>query len=128
MSSARWQKVEEIFHEALSRQPDARSAFLAAVCGENLALRREVESLLKAAGEASGYLDRPAMQVAAQTLSREPKGGLTGRKFANYLVGSLLGVGGMAEVYRARDTSLERDVALKVLIGSSGLDAEGIAR
>ena len=128
MSSASWKKVEEIFHDALTREPGTRSAFLAEACGSDVELRREVESLLKAAGEESGSLERPAMELEAQTLSREPKGVLTGRKFANYLVGPLLGVGGMAEVYRARDTTLDRDVALKVLIGSSGLDSEGIGR
>src|SRR4051812_11577184 len=109
MSSARWKRVEEIFHAALTCEPGTRTAFLGDACGSDVELRREVESLLKAAGEEPGYLERPALEVEAQTLSREPQGALTGRKFANYLVGPLLGVGGMAEVYRARDTTLDRD-------------------
>jgi hypothetical protein len=128
MSSARWKKVEEVFHAALERAPGNRSAFLGEACGGDPELRREVESLLKAAGEESGYMDRPAMEVEAETLSREPTGALTGRRIGKYLVGPLLGVGGMAEVYRARDLDLDRDVAIKVLIGSSGLDPEGIGR
>ena len=128
MSSARWKKVEEIFHAALDRDPSARGVFLNEVCAGDPELRVEVESLLKAAGQGGGFMERPAMELEAQTLSREPGGALTGRRIANYLVGPLLGVGGMAEVYRARDLALERDVALKVLIGSSGLDTEGVAR
>ena len=53
MSSARWKKVEEIFHDALTREPAARNAFLAEACGNDVELRREVQSLLKAAGEES---------------------------------------------------------------------------
>src|SRR5690242_515421 len=102
MSSARWKKVEEIFHAALERDPRIRGAFLGDVCAGDPELRTEVESLLKSAGEGAGFMERPAMEVEAQTLSREPGGALTGRRFANYLVGTLLGVGGMAEVYRAR--------------------------
>jgi eukaryotic-like serine/threonine-protein kinase len=128
MSSARWKQVEEIFHAALEREAAARMDFLNEVCAEDPDLRREVDSLLKAAGEGGSFMERPAMEVEAETLSREPKGALTGRKIANYRVGPLLGVGGMAEVYRARDLTLERDVAIKVLTGSSGLDTEGIAR
>jgi eukaryotic-like serine/threonine-protein kinase len=128
MSSARWKQVEEIFHAALERDPGARNAFLNQACANDPELRREVQSLLQSAGEGGAFMERPAMEVEAETLSREPKGLLTGRKIANYRVGPLLGVGGMAEVYRARDLSLDRDVAVKVLIGSSGLDTEGIAR
>jgi len=128
MSSARWKRVEEVFHAALEREPAARGDFLNEACANDAELRREVESLLKSAGEGGSFMERPAMDIEAETLSRETQGALTGRKIANYRVGPLLGVGGMAEVYRARDLSLERDVAVKVLIGSSGLDTEGIAR
>ena len=128
MSSPRWRKIEAIFHEALERDPGVRSAFLGEACSGDPELRREVESLLENAGQESAFMDRPAMELEARTLSREPAGALTGRRIANYLVGPVLGVGGMAEVYRARDTSLDRDVAIKVLIGSSGLDFDGISR
>src|SRR5688572_14125921 len=128
MSSDRWKKVEEIFHAALACDSATRSALLAEACRGDLDLQREVESLLKAAGEDTGYMERPAMELEAQTLSREPTGTLTGRQIANYVIGPLLGVGGMAEVYRARDIDLDRDVAIKVLTGSSGLDPDGMGR
>ena len=53
---------------------------------------------------------------------------LTGRRFGVYQVGALLGVGGMGEVYRARDTKLERDVAVKTLPHDVADDPERLAR
>ena len=61
-------------------------------------------------------------------MSREPNGTLSGRQFAHYVIGPLLGAGGMAEVYRARDMHLVREVAIKVLPGYSSLDAAGFGR
>jgi serine/threonine protein kinase len=53
---------------------------------------------------------------------------LTGRRFGAYTVGAPLGAGGMGEVYRARDTKLNRDVALKVLPDSFASDPDRLAR
>jgi serine/threonine-protein kinase len=128
MDQSRWKKVEELFHAALEREPGDRDAFLNEACNGDSELRREIESLVAAAEPKFEFLDRPAMEVEAKAISREHNGTLSGRRFAHYVIGSLLGVGGMAEVYRARDMRLDRDVAIKVLPGYSSLDAVRFGR
>jgi len=128
MSSPRWEKVEELFHAALEREPAARNAFLNEACNGDSELRREVESLVAAADTKPRFLNRHAMEVEARAMSRESKGAFSGRQFSHYVFGPLLGAGGMAEVYRARDLRLDREVAIKVLPGYSSLDAAGFGR
>jgi adenosine/AMP kinase len=120
--------VEQLFHAALERDPMDREAFLKEACNGDDDLRHEVESLVAEVNRKTAFMSSPAMELAAREISREAPGALSGRRIANYQVGPLLGVGGMAEVYRGRDTDLHRDVAIKVLPGSAALDANGIAR
>ena len=100
MTPEQWRRVEELYHSVLQRQPDDRASLLAQADPE---LRREVESLLLQAGS---LLERPAWELF------EPQ---TGTRLGPYEIQSKLGAGGMGEVYRARDTRLDRDVAIKIL-------------
>ena len=126
MTPERWRQVEEIFHAALSRVESDREAFLAHACAGDLALRREVEAVL--AQHESGFLEAPAMDAAAPTVSDAGASLLTGRRIGAYQVHERVGVGGMGEVYRARDTKLGRDVAIKILPRLFTSDSDRLAR
>jgi len=108
----RWRRVELICDEALARDGLDRSRFLDSACGWDEALRREIESLLDADRDAGGFLENPAADI----LERQPDGrALVGRQLGPYRIESLIGAGGMGEVYAAHDTRLDRRVAVKVL-------------
>ena len=97
-------------------------------CAGDDALQREVASLLSNDSHAAGFLSEPALAAAAGIVT--PSGGtiLTGRRIGVYQIHTLLGAGGMGEVYRARDTKLGRDVAFKILPRIFTADPDRLAR
>ncbi len=120
----RWMRVKEVFHAAVEHVPAGRAAFLSSACGEDTALRAEVERLLSAYEEAATFIDRPAVANDV-TAAGKTRPTLTGRVIGRYEIGPLLGVGGMGEVYAAKDLELGRAVAIKIGIAS---DADTHAR
>jgi hypothetical protein len=106
MTPDRWQQIEQFFHAALEREPNERAAFLRDACAADDGLRREVESLLAQVTATNRLLEAPALEGAAKILAESQGRSLIGRQVGSYHVISLLGVGGMGEVYEARDTSL----------------------
>ena len=123
-----WTTVKRIHQSALDVDPSERAAFLDESCGGDEGLRREVESLLTYASEAESFLERPAVDIAPTPLGESHEATLVGRTISHYQVLSLLGAGGMGEVYLARDPRLDRTVALKILPGELAADADRMQR
>ena len=123
----RRRRVEDICDAALQYEARDRAAFVASACGADERLRQEVEALLSHAQHAEEFLATPIDAVAANVLASE-YAPLEGRRIGVYHILSLLGEGGMGRVYRARDTKLDRDVAIKILPEAFAADADRVGR
>jgi serine/threonine protein kinase len=112
MDPKRWRQIEQLYHAALEQVPTQRDAFLAEACGADDNLLREVESLLAQSGSTGALVDRSAWE--AEAVRVDILTNLTaGARLGPYEILDRLGEGGMGKVYRARDTRLERAVAIK---------------
>src|SRR5262245_4827955 len=110
----RWQQIDKICQSALELSENRRAAFLEQACCGDEELRREVESLLQFAGQGDRFIEEPALEMAAKLVAQQPES-LIGQRLGSYQILSLLGAGGMGIVYKARDSRLNRSVAIKVL-------------
>jgi serine/threonine protein kinase len=118
MTPERFHKVGEIFDRAMELTDEQVPAWLDEACAGDESLRAEVDSLLKAHRSAAGYFDRPVVEIRADLLAdstQQLAESMEGKEIDTYQILSLIGKGGMGEVYLARDRKLGRKVALKIL-------------
>ena len=115
MRPERRNQIDQILDEALQKERSQRKAFLDEACSGDTTLRQEVESLLEREAEAEDFLEAPVLEVAAQAYGEPQVPSMLGKEIGSYRILSLLGKGGMGEVYLAEDTKLDRKVALKFL-------------
>ena len=126
MSNEFWQKVESLYHAALRQAPETRAEFLDEGCAGDDKLRREVESLLTFAHKPTDFLDIPAIELEAKKIAETSPVDLP-KEIGPYRVISLLGAGGMGEVYLVND-KLGRQVALKLLASRPDEHGQHVAR
>ena len=122
MSAERWQRLQNLFHDALERAPDDRAAFLTAACGDDTQLRAEVERLLRADEQASRFVSDAAADVERVAATMPPDG----RQIGAYRIVRELGRGGMGTVYLGEraDAQFEMRVAIKLI--KRGMDTEAV--
>ena len=128
MKPERWQKIDLLFQSALAHASEEREAYLVAACAHDEELRLEVESLIAAHKEGT-LLDTPLSQIVGEVLSEgRPTRLVLGQIIGHYKIISLLGEGGMGEVYLAQDVKLGRQIALKLLPLQFTRDADRLRR
>ena len=133
MTPERWREIERLYHAALERSAEQRAAFLTGACGNDGALRRELESLLEYHARAKEFIEKPAADGRLATAVRGLEtssipGRFIGRGFGSYELKALIAAGGMGEVYRAVDPRLNRTVAIKTLHEHLSNDSQRIER
>ncbi|MCB9855101.1 MAG: serine/threonine protein kinase [Phycisphaerales bacterium] len=121
MTPRRWRQIEEVVHAALSCSPIARLGLLQRECGDDIALRDEVESLISASSSAGDFLETPVVILRGNPQNSpgievpEPSVDSIPSRLGDYRIIRRLGAGGMGIVYLAEQAIPRRHIALKVM-------------
>ena len=113
MTPERWAVVKAIFAEALGQDLTGRDLVVAARCGQDLALRQEVERLLASSAAQADFIENSPFEGMAANLAS--RGRFAGSSRGHYRLGDRVASGGMGEVYEATDVLTGQIVAIKVL-------------
>jgi serine/threonine protein kinase len=119
MDPTRWRQMEKIFHDVIGCEPEPRMAFLDDACAGDSSLKNDILVLLRSDEANSGFLTATSMSTT---------GTIAGKTFGSYQIKTLIGAGGMGEVYRAWESKLKRDVAIKVLPNEFSRNPERVLR
>ena len=128
MTPERYKRVRQIYVDALLVGLDRRDAYLTEVCGADWALRQDVELLLDREEQGGALNDQPTLEAATRVLTENQSESPIGQSIGNYRILSLLGKGGMGEVYLGEDTRLKRKVAIKLLPAAFTTDQARLRR
>ena len=128
MKAERWKQINDLFQSTVERAPGERIAFLDEACHGDEGLRKEVSSLLTSYERSENFIESPAFEVAPELVTNDRAGALVGKLIGHYRIESLIGVGGMGEVYLARDEQLGRKAALKLLPNNLTTDEAQLSR
>jgi eukaryotic-like serine/threonine-protein kinase len=128
VTAERWRQIQDLCEAALEREGAERQAWLHEACASDAALLSEVGSLLERTGRVENFLESPLLTLTATSLAASGETARIGERISHYEIVSLIGTGGMGEVYLARDTRLRRDVAIKLLPSRFSRDRDRLAQ
>jgi serine/threonine protein kinase/dipeptidyl aminopeptidase/acylaminoacyl peptidase len=123
MSPERYRQIKAVLQAALEIDPAKRAAFLESACLDDADLKAEVQSLLDHDVSSAGFLEQPAVEGVEAATHLQP-----GSRLGPYEIVEHIGAGGMGEVYRARDSRFEREVAIKLLPAAFAHDPDRLSR